>query len=188
MSLLTQREFAVIAEVSQQGIAKAVKAGRITITKGKIDTEGAETIEYLRQRKEVKVGHRSEPNHRPKQIEQPVESESDDMPAAPPRGSKAALDIELTKQRVLSAQLKNALQIGTVVLREVYHKGIWQPINQAFIQMLADVPKSLAAQVVPAVKAGNDITEIESMIRKAMSSVIKAARQKCIDTMEAKPS
>lgn len=186
--MLSQGEFAKIAGVSQQGISKAVKAGKITFVGGKVDTEGAETIEYLRQRSEVKAGHRQEPNRRPaprpvQQNPEPEETDSN-MPAPPPRGSKAYFDLALMRERVLSARMKNALQVGELILRDTFERGIWSPINACWVQMLSDVPKSLSVQVASAVKAGAEVVEIEGMIRKAMSSAINAARTKCADTLE----
>jgi phage terminase Nu1 subunit (DNA packaging protein) len=171
-ALISKSAFAKLCGVSAPAISDAVKRGIVVPTEsGSIDLDEPNTKAYLARRKAVSTGETPNPDRFHQRQETPIA----------PQGSKtrSEVELEILEQKAFALRMKNAIQVGEVVSRASFEKGIWQPIEGMCIHWLTDVPKSLAAQIRPAALSGATVQEIEDIIRKALSQEIKSMKKKC---------
>ena len=181
MKLIGKSEFARQCGVSTANIAKLIRNGKLTITDGKVDLEGEDTVEYLRKRAEVSAGERRNPNVGggvPRQVEAEQQS------SPPPVASRAQVDLMIATQKLFTAQMKNKEKVGEVLARSWFHRGIWQPIQTCWERMLTDFPRSLAGQLHPLILGGLTKEETEAFIKKQMSSLISGTKDTCKRALE----
>lgn len=190
MKLLSKSAFAAQCGVSAPAISKLVRFGKLTIVDGQVDLEGDDTVEYLRKRGEVSNGERLNKNHgggRPtitSQDERPPESQ---LPIESPKSggvSRSVIDLAIAQQKLFAAQMKNKKEVGELLMRAWFHRGIWQPINTQWERMLTDLPRNLIGQLHPLILGGMTKEEGEDFLRKQMSSVIQGAKDSCKRAMD----
>jgi hypothetical protein len=105
----------------------------------------------------------------------------------PPKGggvSRSVVDLAIAQQKLFAAQMKNKKEIGEVLTRAWFHRGVWQPINTQWERMLTDLPRNLIGQLHPLILGGMTREEGEDFIRKQMSSVIQGAKDACKRAMD----
>lgn len=170
-----------MAGVSQPAIAKAIKKGKLTVSGKLVDTDGPETVEYMRVRDMVRAG--TAPNKDRRGDEFPIDKESygttDDGPVAlPPKGTIQRANLELTEARKMQVMIKNKKEIGELVERKFVEEAVFVPIDTMAVQWNTDVPKTIAAQLFASINGGATEKEAEDQIRTLLSSTIKAMKGK----------
>jgi hypothetical protein len=183
--LIGKSEFARQCGVSTANIAKLIRNGKLTISDGKVDLEGDDTVEYLRKRAEVQSGDRPSSNRGGGvQPRQPVRQADDDSESQPGVMSRAQVDLMIQKHKLFAAEMKNKEKVGEVLSRSWFHRGIWQPIQTCWERMLTDFPRNLAEQLHPLIIGGLTKEETEAYIKKQMSSLISGAKDTCKRALE----
>lgn len=173
MNPVGKSELAQLAGVSPATITKAIKTGRLFETvEGRVDLDAASTVAFLKATEARKRLAPPSPAARAPGGGRSVSAEIDQFQDAERR-----LKLEIMKQNALGKQIKNAKEIGTVVMRDHLMRGIVDPIQTAFVRLLSDCAKSMAGLIVPQVKAGAGEPEIEELISKEHSIVLKSLKK-----------
>lgn len=77
-----------------------------------------------------------------------------------------------------AARLKNDSTSGELVSRDLVSRGLIEPIETAFVSMLSDGARTIAARSVAMVRAGSDEADIEDLVKDQLSSLIRPAKAK----------
>jgi len=209
MALMTKSEFARFAKVSPAAITKAINAGKLvpigTGRSAKINTDTPGVVTYLaeladkhrpgrtRRQRVPKLPITSYPPEEHSGVRTSVDDDDDEDMSDDDvwmNEAEAALiqrrkfELEKVKHQALHLKLKNAREIGTVVLREKVDRAVINPITTTFIRMMTDGSKTLAANVVPMVKGGSTVEEIEEHVRQHMSTLIKNLKKQMKKALE----
>lgn len=171
MKLVGKTEFARTAGVTPGAITKAIKQDRLKVKDGKIDLDDPVTLEYLQKRAEARQAQMPPPRSRMRSPADEVPGEEDE-PEAKKMGRRE-FEIEKVKHQALYLRLRNANLIGTMVRREDVIRSVMNPVSTAFLRLLTDVSKTIAAQVKPMVQGGASTEEIETYIRGQHSTCVK---------------
>lgn len=156
MGVISKKDFADLAKISQSTVSNRIRRGVLPSTGGGIDISDQRVIDYLASR-----GIRTEPH------------------VIPPETVEAAFleDKEALTRKKLAAQiqeleLKNAIKEGRLVAREVMINGVWNPLETFLVRILSDGAKTMSKTVYPIVKSGGTREEVEVAIRQELTSFI----------------
>lgn len=151
--------FAERAGVSIRALYKAASTGRLpAIENGMVDIGHQAAQAYLERRRTPPRKKRQE--------------------------SREELEARKLEAQCRHLELKNAEREGKLVLRETVDRAVFNPINTVFVRLLTDVSKTMAANVVPMVKGGAMVEEIEKHIREQHSTVLKNLKKQMAAALE----
>jgi hypothetical protein len=159
--LVTYQEFADVCGKSRQAIAKAVKTGRLEDAGDrKIDTESELAKMYSESNQHNTGG---------------VRKSKKNIPQAGTM-DRASLENERLRQQIIKLDLENNIKIGKHVPRNLVEEYVIAPINELFIKIIADLPRTLLIEIKQAINAGMTDGEIEQKIKTHLESYIKRAK------------
>ena len=148
--------------VSRQAISWQIKAGKLPVSKGKIDTDNPAVAEYIAVKSApTAVVDRHEPSS--------SVAEDDGINGM----SKQYWDTRRAAADARYKELKNATEEGRLVAREVMIRGVWNPLETFLVRILTDGAKTVAATIYPLVLAGATKEETEISVRKELESFVK---------------
>jgi hypothetical protein len=162
MSLVSVSELARMVGVSRQAISWQIKAGKLPVTKGKINTDNPAVAEYIASKSEPKtVAYKPDASF--------SVSDDDGINGM----SKHYWDTRRAAADARYKELKNATEEGRLVAREVMIRGVWNPLETFLVRILTDGAKTVAATIHPLVLAGATKEETEISVRKELESFVK---------------
>jgi len=153
--------------VSRQAISWQIKAGKLPVSKGKVDTDNPAVAEYIAVKSApTAIVDRPEPSS--------SVAEDDGINGM----SKHYWDTRRAAADARYKELKNATEEGRLVAREVMIRGVWNPLETFLVRILTDGAKTVAATIHPLVLAGATKEETEISIRKELESFVKPLKDR----------
>lgn len=80
-------------------------------------------------------------------------------------------------EEISERQLKNEERTGQLIYRSMVQEKIFGLIENAFLRILSDSPKTIAIELSDAVKTGETLEQLESRVRELLSKQIKSIKQ-----------
>ena len=177
MSRMTQSAFAKMVGVSRAAIAWQIKTGKLPLVNGKIDTDDPVVANYIALKASEKPKPQTSPNKAPRSstsVPSVIVSPMDDITEGL---SKHQWDTRRAAAATQNTQLKNAQLEGRLVAREVIERGFFIPVETMFNRLLREGAKTIAAKVLPLVKSGAPVEDVEAEVRKRLTAFIRPAKE-----------
>ena len=74
--------------------------------------------------------------------------------------------------------MKIAERAGKLIPRGLVASHIFGPIEDAFVRMLQDAPRTIAARASSAVKGGESLEDIEKIVRGILSQQVRGVKSR----------
>ena len=179
MSRMTQSAFAKMVGVSRAAIAWQIKAGNLSLVNGKIDTDDPVVSNYIALKASEKPKPQASQNKAPRRSTSVPSSSVAVSPADDITGglSKHEWETRRAAAATQNTQLKNAQLEGRLVAREVIERGFFIPVETMFNRLLREGAKTIAAKVLPLVKSGAPVEDVEVEVRKRLTAFIRPAKE-----------
>lgn len=163
--LLNITDFCKETGRSRPTIYKALKDGVLSFSVDKlIDTESPQVVTFL---------GRNRSNNGGKYSAQKSKERYDSM-------ERGELEDERLRQQIVKLELENAVKAEDLVDRDVVHDKIITPINELFIKMISDMPRTVLLEMRQSIGAGLLDGEIEKRLKGIFESNIKRTKRELL--------
>ena len=170
MRVVSKTDFAKLAKVGKSTVSNNIKRGKLPSVGGGIDLDDKDVEEYLAA-KGIRVEEEPKPEKRTRmRVAKPPPDVEDQDPGV--LEDKERLARRKLAEQVRDLELKNALNEGRLVSREIMVSGVWNPLETFLVRILSDGAKTIASTVRPLAISGGTREEIEVAVRAELTSFI----------------
>lgn len=168
-------EFSRMTGKSRPAIYKAIENERLFKTKeGKIDTDDPASMTFAASNSHNRGGQRTKLASVGKEPAQRTQPQS--RHGAHRGLDRSELENEKIRQQVIKLELENNIKTGAYVPRDMVQEKVLNPIDEFFIKMISDLPRSMLMSVKESLGAGMTDGEIERGLKSLLESHIKRAK------------
>lgn len=175
-------QFSKMTGKSRVAIYKAIEGERLFKTDdGKIDTDDPASMTFAASNSHNRGGQRTKLSQSGKE---PADKKNEPSPRSQPQSrtgshrglDRSELENEKIRQQVIKLELENNIKTGAYVPRDMVQEKVLNPIDEFFIKMISDLPRSMLMSVKESLGAGMTDGEIERGLKSLLESHIKRAK------------
>jgi hypothetical protein len=159
---ITRSQLSEHSGKSRQAIAKAIKAGRLkTDEDGNLDTDDPAVAAF--------IGNQNASDRQA--------TSAKDFVASGSKYSRAELENKRIEQQIIKLQLENSIKSGDLVARSVVENIFIRPVNELFIRMISDMPRTILLNVKGWIKSGMSDAESEKELKRILEQNVKKMKE-----------
>lgn len=135
---------------------------------GKIDEDDPLTVQFIGSQ----YMSDAQPNKGIK-LDSPISEE-----VAKEKLSRAELENERLSQQILQLKLKNAIQVGDAVSRSLVKSRFIDPVDDLFIRLISDLPKTVVSTVKTSIASGDTDGKSEMKVKRILERTLRLTKEK----------
>lgn len=168
-------QFSKMTGKSRVAIYKAIEGERLFKNEdGKIDTDDPSSMTFAASNSHNKGGQRTKLAQNGK--ESSIRPQPQSRTGAHRGLDRSELENEKIRQQVIKLELENNIKTGAYVPRDMVQEKVLNPIDDFFIKMISDLPRSMLMSVKESMGAGMTDGEIERGLKSLLESHIKRVK------------
>lgn len=159
--LVTPTEFAKATGKARSTIHKAIKSNRLALVDGMIDTQDDLSVAFAGANQSNTGGKYS----------------SSKSTGTLDGLDRAELENERLRQQILKLELENSIKNGDFISRKLVEDKILRPINDVFIRLIADLPRTALLNAKASINAGLSDGPAEKELKTLFEQNIRFAKE-----------